>query len=135
MKKTIFIAICAAMILGIAALTLPSLAKDKKTDQGASKKAPKAAEKASLEPWEAWEKYREPMAIISRQLGVTCVHCHNTRNYRDSSKKTHAIAKSHMEMVDTINEKYKNSFSAKIDCYVCHKGQAKPKFLEEKVKL
>src|SRR5690606_30677423 len=122
MKKTIFIAIRTAMIFTFIAQSSLALAKDKKAGQEASKKASK------LEPWEAWEKYREPMAIISRQLGVTCTHCHDRRNYRDASKKAHIIAKSHMEMVDMINDKYKNSFSAKIDCYVCHKGKAKPEF-------
>jgi hypothetical protein len=91
--------------------------------------------KKQLEPWEAWEKYREEMIVISRQLGVTCVYCHDSRNYRDSSKKTHQIAKAHMEMVDMINDKFKNSFSAKIDCYSCHKGVAKPEYKEKPGKI
>lgn len=115
------------MILAVICLSSHALANKKKTDQAVGKKATKAV----LEPWEAWEKYRVQMADISRQLGVTCVHCHNTRNYRDGSKAAHGIAKSHMEMVDTINEKYKNSFSAKVDCFMCHKGQAKPEFKEK----
>jgi hypothetical protein len=99
--------------------------------------AKEAAKKPSkgLQPWEAWDKYREQMITISRQLGVTCTHCHDTRNYRDASKKTHEIAKNHMEMVDMINAKYKNSFSEKVDCYMCHKGVAKPEFIEKKEKF
>lgn len=98
-----------------------------KSLQDASKKA----QNMKLEPWEAWDKYREQMITISRQLGVTCTHCHDSRNYRDASKKTHQIAKAHMEMVDMINEKYKHSFSAQVDCYMCHKGVAKPEFKEK----
>ena len=101
----------------------------------APQKAPIKAKSKELEPWQAWDKYREQMITISRQLGVTCTHCHDTRNYRDASKKTHQIAKSHLEMVDMINEKYKNSFSDKVDCYMCHKGQAKPEFKEKKAKF
>jgi hypothetical protein len=88
-----------------------------------------------LQPWEAWDKYRPQMLTISRQLGVTCTHCHDSRNYRDASKKTHEIAKSHMELVDMINAKYKNSFSEKVDCYMCHKGVARPEFIEKKEKF
>lgn len=100
------------------------------------KKAPIASKtKKPLEPWEAWDKFRPQMLTISRQLGVTCIYCHDSRNYRDGSKPTHAIAKAHMEMVDMINEKYKHAFSAKVDCYMCHKGVAKPEFIEKKEKF
>lgn len=104
------------------------------TSAAAPSKEPKKTGKG-LKPWEAWDKYRDQMIVISRQLGVTCTHCHETKNYRDSSKKTHAIAKSHMELVDMINAKYKNSFSEKVDCYMCHKGVAKPEFSEKKEKF
>lgn len=103
-----------------------------KTAETGGKKGPL---KQGLEPWEAWDKYRDQMIVISRQLGVTCNHCHDTRNYRDSSKATHKIAKAHMEMVDMINEKFKHSFSDKVDCYMCHKGIAKPEFKEKKDKF
>lgn len=116
-----------------------------KAVQEHSKKAPPAKviakatsskpAKKPLEPWEAWDKFRPQMLEISRQLGVTCIHCHDSRNYRDSSKPTHKIAKAHMEMVDMINEKYKDSFSAKVDCYMCHKGVSKPEFKERKEKF
>lgn len=96
----------------------------------------KAAVKGkALEPWEAWDKFRPQMLTISRQLGVTCIYCHDSKNYRDASKPTHQIAKAHMEMVDMINEKFKNSFSDKIDCYSCHKGVARPEFKEKKAKF
>lgn len=106
--------------------------KDTKTTPA---KADAKVKKKKLEPWEAWDKYREQMITISRQLGVTCTHCHDARNYRESTKKTFQVAKNHMEMVDMINERFKYSFSDKVDCYMCHKGQAKPEFKEPKEKI
>lgn len=107
----------------------------KKAAQKSVQEAAKKVKKLQLEPWEAWDKYRDQMITISRQLGVTCTHCHDTKNYRDASKRTHQIAKAHMEMVDMINEKYKQSFSEKVDCYMCHKGVVKPDFKEKKDKF
>ncbi len=129
-------AIC--LLLGLFALVIEA------QSQNSAQKAPAKAKAAGsdskkptqkqLEPWEAWEKYREQMIVISRQLGVTCVHCHDSKNYRDASKKAHQVAKAHMEMVDMINDKFKNTFSAKVDCYSCHKGVAKPEFKEKSEK-
>lgn len=84
---------------------------------------------------EAWDKYRAEMLKISRQLGVDCTYCHNTQNYRDSSKKAFQIGLQHMEMIDMLNNKFKNSFKDKVDCYMCHKGQAIPDYKEKPEKF
>lgn len=88
--------------------------------------------KADMKPWEAWDKYRAQMITISRQLGVTCNYCHNTRNYRDKSNPKWKVAKAHIQMVDLLNSQFKHTFSDKVDCYMCHKGVAKPEFKEKK---
>lgn len=126
-------AIC--LFLGLFAVLVHAESNKKEAAQKSVQEAAKKAKNLKLEPWEAWDKYRDQMIVISRQLGVTCTHCHDTKNYRDNSKKTHQIAKAHMEMVDMINEKYKHSFSEKVDCYMCHKGTAKPDYKEKKDKF
>ncbi len=139
LKRTAMIITFVAILLGAFVMhaETPSQ-KDAHKKEAAQKSVQEAGKKAKalqLEPWEAWDKYRDQMITISRQLGVTCNHCHDTKNYRDASKKTHQIAKAHIEMVDMINDKYKNSFSEKVDCYMCHKGVVKPEFKEKKEKF
>lgn len=74
---------------------------------------------------------REQMIVVARQLGVDCVYCHNLKNLKSDEKKTFKVAKKHGEIVTFLNT---NTFtgSAKIDCYICHRGQAKPEFSEPK---
>ena len=102
----------------------------------ASKIEEEAAPKGKdYKPWEAWDKFSPQMNILSRQLGVTCNHCHNTKNYRDQSNPNWKIGKKHIEIVDMLNDKYKTAFSEKVDCYMCHKGTAKPEFKEKPAKF
>jgi hypothetical protein len=84
---------------------------------------------------EAWEKYRQPMIDISRQLGVTCTYCHDSKNYRDGSKATYQTAKKHMQVIDMLNNQFKTAFSEKVDCFMCHHGTAKPDFKEKPEKF
>jgi hypothetical protein len=72
---------------------------------------------------------REEMVVMSRQLGVTCVYCHNESNFRDATLPAYKIANEHIATTKLLNEK---GFKGKpqVDCYLCHKGVAKPEFRE-----
>ncbi len=76
-------------------------------------------------PWESWDRYRKQMIEISEQLGVTCTYCHLPKNYKDNSKREFQIAKKHIEMVELLKNQFKETLNNKMDCYLCHKGQAK----------
>ena len=70
---------------------------------------------------------REYMLDISKQLGVTCNYCHNVKNYKDESMKTHQVSKQHMRVLHMLNtEGFVGQNSLKVDCFMCHQG--KPKF-------
>ncbi len=76
---------------------------------------------------------REQMIVMSRQLGVTCVYCHNLKNLKSSEKKTFKIAKNHMDVVTWINTKgFQPPSVGKVDCYACHRGKAVPDYKEHK---
>lgn len=77
-------------------------------------------------------KMREEMVSISRQLGVTCTHCHNPANFRSAEKKTFGIAKEHMKLVRVINGPHGLGGKPKIDCYACHRGEARYVYQEPK---
>ena len=74
---------------------------------------------------------RDFMIKISRQLGVTCTHCHNVNNFKDKSMSTYKVAAEHIRMVELLNQR---SFTAKngprADCYMCHRGKAQPDYKE-----
>lgn len=75
---------------------------------------------------------RDYMLNISRQLGVTCNHCHDVKNFKDDKMTTHQISKQHMRVVHLLNtEGFVGKNALKVDCYMCHRGQAKPKYKEE----
>ena len=74
---------------------------------------------------------REQMITIARQLGVDCVYCHNLKNLKSDEKVNFKVGRKHQDMVTWLST---NTFSGKVkvDCYVCHRGQAKPDYLEPK---
>ncbi len=74
---------------------------------------------------------RHYMVEISRQLGVTCTYCHDIKDFKSTAKATHKISKTHMEVVKLLKEKYHGEIGAKVDCYMCHRGQAKPDYKEK----
>jgi hypothetical protein len=74
-------------------------------------------------------KIRENMVNISRQLGVTCNYCHDVKNFRNSSLKTWKTAKDHIRIVDLLNSKGFTK-GPRVDCYLCHRGQAVPDYRE-----
>lgn len=73
---------------------------------------------------------REEMLKWSRQLGVTCNHCHNMANLRDSSKATFQTAKAHSQMVEGLNQQ-KISGLPQVNCFLCHRGSAHIAALDE----
>jgi hypothetical protein len=75
-------------------------------------------------------KMRENMLEISRQLGVTCNHCHDVNNLRSDKLTTFKVAKDHIRIVELLN---KEGFrgNPKADCFMCHRGQAKPAYRED----
>jgi uncharacterized HAD superfamily protein len=78
------------------------------------------------------EQMREQMIVISRQLGVTCITCHNTENFKSDRKDTFKIAKEHMKLTQLLIDSGLNGKpAAKADCYMCHRGQLKPDYKEK----
>lgn len=76
-------------------------------------------------------KIRENMIKISHELGVTCNYCHDVSNFKNNNNPHYKIAKKHMVVTKLINEKgFKGNPT--ITCYICHKGNAKPKNKIEK---
>jgi hypothetical protein len=70
---------------------------------------------------------RQTMIQISKQLGVTCTHCHDTKNFKSTALPTWKTAKDHMRVVQLLNSKEGFNGSPKVDCFTCHQGMAKPK--------
>ena len=76
-------------------------------------------------------KTREYMIEISRQLGVTCTHCHNLKDFKSQEKKPWAISKKHIDLVKALNTNHKDLMGfAKADCYLCHRGKLVPDYKE-----
>jgi hypothetical protein len=128
------------LIIALISISFTTHAETPKVAAKAAQKKnkPASAEKPKNEggsSTEAWDRYRDTMIVISRQMGVTCTHCHDSKNYRDASKPTFPIAKKHMEMVDMMNAQFKSAFTQRVDCYMCHRGQAIPDYKEKSEKF
>jgi hypothetical protein len=95
---------------------------------GASRKVDKSvtksAEKIEHDPDLAT---RQSMIQISKQLGVTCTHCHDPNNFKSHDLPTWNTAKEHMRVTQVLNSKQGFGGSPKVDCFTCHQGVAKPK--------
>lgn len=68
---------------------------------------------------------RDYMIEITNQLGVTCTYCHDLKDFKKVHNKAYSISKTHIDLVKMLNEKHQGQFVRKVDCYMCHKGQAK----------
>jgi hypothetical protein len=80
-------------------------------------------------------RHRDYMVEISRHLGVTCTHCHDVKNFKKNKMPNWITAKQHIEVVESLNnENLKKLGIKKADCYLCHRGKAKPDYIE-KVKI
>lgn len=74
---------------------------------------------------------RESMIKMSRQLGVTCNHCHDVSNFKSDKMSAFKISKHHMKLVDILNVQGLGGVkTGKVDCYMCHRGKAVPDFKE-----
>lgn len=76
---------------------------------------------------------REQMMVMSRQLGVDCTTCHNTKNFAAADKPEFRVARAHMKITQLLID---NGFDGrdkrpKADCYLCHRGQLKPDYIEK----
>jgi hypothetical protein len=88
------------------------------------------SEGALTESAEVFKKEQEivrvQMVQLSRELGVTCTECHSAKNWKDSSKATFKIAKSHLKTVELLRS---NGFNGKkfpeASCFMCHQGHLK----------
>lgn len=76
---------------------------------------------------------RENMVLISRQLGVTCLTCHNTDNFKSDKKHEFQVAREHMKLTQMlIDNGMDGKKSYKADCNLCHRGVLKPVIQEPK---
>ncbi|MBX3017917.1 MAG: photosynthetic reaction center cytochrome c subunit [Bdellovibrionaceae bacterium] len=78
------------------------------------------------------EEVRAQMIVISRQLGVNCLTCHDNANFASDKKKEFKVSREHMKLVQVLIDAGMNGRGAnpKADCYLCHRGQLKPDFKE-----
>ena len=82
-----------------------------------------------------WDlKKREEMVKMSRELGVTCTHCHDVGNFTSGKKKTYQTALKHIRITANLNGKNGFNGRPKVTCYLCHRGKVKPDYIEPKLK-
>lgn len=75
---------------------------------------------------------RQVMITMSRQLGVTCTTCHDQKNFRSDKKVEYRIAKEHMKITQLlIDNGFDGKRGPKADCYMCHRGDLRPKYKEK----
>ena len=119
-NKQMKIALMLCLIAGSAAYAVNAYAKTRRQ-----------MVKQSVDPDVAMRKW---MLEISRQMGVTCTYCHNTKNFKDNSMDTFKVAMNHIEVVEWLNREgfYKDRRGTQATCFMCHRGKAKPDY-EEKV--
>lgn len=75
---------------------------------------------------------REQMQIMSRQLGVTCVECHNLKDFTENKKPNFKTGLAHMKIVELLKQNGmdgKNGPAA--SCFMCHRGELKPAYKEK----
>jgi hypothetical protein len=78
------------------------------------------------------EEMRRSMVVISRQLGVNCTTCHNTKNFASAEKVEFRVAKDHMRLTQVLidNGMDGKDKRPKADCFMCHRGTLKPDYKE-----
>jgi hypothetical protein len=84
------------------------------------------------------ESLRSLMKRYSRELGVSCSHCHvedsqsQTFDYASDDKATKQTARAMIAMLNDINDKYLAQlnrdprYSLPVTCGSCHQGQSTP---------
>lgn len=93
--------------------------------------APPSQSQSVSEVKRAEEEMREVMRVWSRQLGVTCLTCHDTSNFRSDKLAAFKVGKEHMKITQTlIDNGMDGKKSPKADCFMCHRGKLKPDYKE-----
>lgn len=74
------------------------------------------------------QEVRAQMIVISRQLGVNCLTCHDNTNFASDKKREFKVSREHMKLVQVLIDAGLNGHGAspKADCYLCHRGKLKP---------
>jgi hypothetical protein len=71
------------------------------------------------------------MEAWSRALGVSCGHCHDTRDFSLDTKEKKQIARDMVIMGNSISSQLKSinglSERPRVNCYSCHRGELKPR--------
>ena len=73
-------------------------------------------------------KVREEMVQISKELGVTCTHCHDPENFKDAKNKNFKVAFEHLKITKLLNSQQAFNGKPKITCFACHQGHAQYTF-------
>lgn len=79
---------------------------------------------------------RKQMLDWSRHLGVTCIFCHDTNNFKNDEKATFKVGLKHKSLVRLLNEEVfterdkGGTLKVVADCYMCHRGKSTPQFKE-----
>lgn len=78
------------------------------------------------------EEMRRTMVQISRQLGVNCTTCHNSKNFSSSEKIEFKVARDHMRITQMLIDNGMNGKDKrpKADCFMCHRGKLMPDYKE-----
>lgn len=78
------------------------------------------------------EEVRAQMIVISRQLGVNCLTCHDNANFASDKKREFKVSREHLKLVQVLIDAGMNGQGGnpKADCYLCHRGKLKPDFQE-----
>jgi len=66
------------------------------------------------------------MSVYSASLGVECSHCHESGNWKASSKPAHAMVEKMLPIFDEIPKHFEPSRMPTTQCYMCHQGQRIP---------
>jgi hypothetical protein len=79
---------------------------------------------------------RKQMLDWSRHLGVTCIFCHDTNNFKNDEKAAFKVGLKHKSLVRLLNEEVfterdkGGTLKVVADCYMCHRGKSTPQFKE-----
>ncbi len=76
------------------------------------------------------EIMQKGMLGISRDLGVNCTACHDTSNFKRELNLSYKIAKEHIRITQVLIDSGFDGLSGrpKATCYMCHRGELKPKW-------
>lgn len=63
----------------------------------------------------------------AKSLGVTCIHCHDTKAWSSDKKPEKVITREMSKMIGHLaNINALGDRTATVNCTTCHRGQVKP---------